>query len=105
MSGSTELVRHWVDGEDERLVVQAAQGDGRLVPVFGYAATDRRGPAEATCFLDRDGRVLDPQRHRRTLLGLLGIPLRAIEAANWLPGAHQRHPVAGRRLHGYRSAA
>ncbi len=85
--------------------MQAAQGNGRHVPVFGYAATDRRGPAEAACLLGGDGRVLDPQRHRRTLLGLLGIPLRATEAANWLPGAHQRHAVAERRVHGYRSAA
>lgn len=85
--------RKHVEGEAERVVIEAAQLDATLTPCIGYVLSDSQHRPEASAWLlDQDGNVIDPSRRLRDVLGYFGIALRATEAANWTPT--QPHAVA-----------
>jgi hypothetical protein len=95
--------RKYIDGEDQRVVIEAAQLDGTLTPCIGYLYVSDSRPIEGAWLLNADGNVIDPARRLRQVEGLYGIALRATEAANWTP--ETPHAVAERPVHGHRVVA
>jgi hypothetical protein len=91
--------RKYVDGESERVVIEAALSDPTLRACLGYVSIAGRCPEEFAWLLDADDGIVDPawSQHRHlTIDGFYGVALRATETANWLPGDHQRHVVSER---------
>ena len=88
------IQRRYIEGEVERVVIEAAQLDATLTPCIGYVLTDlQHRPDPSAWLLNQEGNIIDPaHRVRREGLGYFGVALRATEAANWTP--HQPHAVA-----------
>lgn len=91
------IERKYVETEDERVTIEAAQLDASLTPVFGYAVTSGSRPQEAAWLLTSDGHLIDPARRNRDAEGFLGVALRRTEVANWLPD--HRSAVAEQDVH------
>ena len=87
--------RRWVHEENERVCMEIAR-ERDLTVCLGYVLITRRRPVADAWLLDGD-KVIDVERERRHVLGLLGVPLRAGEIAAWTP--HQPHEVAVRDIH------
>lgn len=103
--GDPYIERKFVDGETERVVIEAAQSDPTLRAAIGYVVTPGHRPEEAA-WLIRDGKLIDPARRIRRdnrAQGYLGVELRDTEAANWTPA--QPHAVGERDVHRQRVAA
>lgn len=93
----------YVDGEIERVVIEAAQRDATLTPCIGYALTDsQQRPEPSAWLLDLEGNIVDPARRLRDVRGFLGVALRATETANWTPT--QPHAVADGNVSGLQMA-
>jgi hypothetical protein len=93
----------YVDGEIERVVIEAAQRDATLTPCIGYALTDsQQRPERSAWLLDLEGNIVDPARRLRDVRGFFGLALRATEAANWTPT--QPHAIAEGNVSGLQVA-
>jgi hypothetical protein len=93
------IERKHVDGEVERVVIEAAQSDPTLIAAIGYGSISGRRPEEFAWLIDAEGGIIDPawSIHRTvTVEGFYGVALGNVETANWLPGDHQRHAVSER---------
>jgi hypothetical protein len=79
------IQKRFVDGEDQRVCIEAHQADHSLRPVFGFVLAERQARPEQAAWLVRDGDVIDPARSRRPFVGGIGVVLRATEIAAWTP--------------------
>lgn len=91
------IQRKYVEGEAERVVIEAAQLDATLTPCIGYVLVDPQyRPTASAWLIDGDGNLIDPARRVRDSLAYIGVALRLTEAANWTPT--QPHAVAERSI-------
>jgi hypothetical protein len=93
------IERRYVEGEAERVCVEAAQQDPDLLACIGYVGINGRRPEEFAWLLTTSGDVIDVawSQHRHVhVLGFYGVVLGNVECANWLPGDHQRQAVGER---------
>jgi hypothetical protein len=100
---NVHVERKYVDREDERIAIEAAQLDGTLTPAFGYVVTAGSRPQESAWLIDGNGNVIDPARRVRDVQGYLGVALRRAEAAHWTPS--QPDAVGERAIHRQRLVA
>jgi hypothetical protein len=96
------IQRKYIDGADQKVVIEAAQRDATLTPCIGYLYVPDSRPIEGAWLLTADGHIVDPARGLRQVQGFLGVALKRSEQASWTP--ETPHAVSERRVHGHRVA-